>query len=343
MPIARNQSESEVPIVLIVHPRLIPPGPHYQILQQAGFEIRLAQEGLDAMQPEVLKELLRGAEAAIAGLEPFNREVIEASPDLRVVARCGVGYDTVDVDACRDHDVLVTITPGTNQHSVAEHALAMMLALSRGFPQRDLIVRGKRPWSKTPLPRFAGSTVGIVGLGRIGRALAERLPGLQVKTLAYEPYPDDEFVSRHGVRLTDLATLLRESDFISLHLPVTPESQGMINRDSIATMKRGAVLINTARGGLVVEGDLHAALTSGQLAGAGLDVLNDEPPADDHPLLALENVLFSPHAAGIDEQAHVDSITLCGQVVADLYQGKRPLECIVNREGIEQWQWRKDP
>jgi len=291
------------------------------------------------MDERVLTELLTGVEAIIAGMEPLNESVVRQTPQLRVVARCGVGYDSVDVSACSAHDVLVTTTPGTNHHSVAEHALSMMLALSRGFPQRDLVVRSRRPWVKSPWPRFAGSTVGIVGLGRIGRALAERLPGLQVRTIAYEPFPDAQFVEELGIELVSLERVFAESDYISLHLPVTEESRGMVNRRSLATMKWGAKLVNTARGGLIVESDLVEALQSGQLGAAALDVLEEEPPADDHPLLDMENVLFSPHAAGIDEQSHHDSIMLAAQVVVDLFEGRWPDGCVVNRAQRGEWRW----
>ncbi len=328
-----------MPAVLITHPRLIPTGPHHEILQSAGFTIRVPPTDADTACDEVLADLVGDAQAVIAGLEPYNRRVIQAAPRLRVIARCGVGYDTVDVAACDEQSIAVTITPGTNHHSVAEHALAMMLALSRGFPQRDLIVRNNRIWQKRPLPRFAGSTVGIVGLGRIGKALATRLPGLEVDTLVYEPFPDRDFVSRHGIELTDLDQLFRRSDFVSLHLPVTADTQGLINAQRLATMKPGSVLINTARGALVVEDDLHQALTAGPLSGAGLDVLNQEPPPADHPLLHLENVLFSPHAAGVDRESHHDSCAMAGQTLVDLHQGRWPADCVVNLKHVSDWKW----
>ena len=328
-----------MPEVFITHPRLRPPGPHYDILKKAGFDIRLPSDDSDTMQVDQLIEQLGNADAAIAGLEPYNREVIMAAPNLRVVARCGVGYETVDTEAADERSIAVTTTPGTNEHSVAEHALAMMLSISRGFPKRDLIVRGRRPWTKPTLPRFAGQTVGIIGLGRIGRALAMRLPSLQVKVLAYEPYPNEAFIKEYNIELTDLDDLLARSDMISLHTPVTDETRLMINKDSLAKMKPGAMLVNTARGHLIVEEDLHDALVSGHLAAAGLDVLQDEPPADDHPLLDLENVLLCPHAAGVDTQSHHDSVVLCGQVIADLYEGRWPEHCVMNLEGVSGWKW----
>ena len=142
-----------------------------------------------------------------------------------------------------------------------------------------------------------------------------------------------------GIELVSLERVFAESDYISLHLPVTEESRGMVNRRSLATMKWGAKLVNTARGGLIVESDLVEALQSGQLGAAALDVLEEEPPADDHPLLDMENVLFSPHAAGIDEQSHHDSIMLAAQVVVDLFEGRWPDGCVVNRAQRGEWRW----
>ena len=328
-----------MPEVLITHPRLRPEGPHYDILKRAGFDIRVPPDGSDTMQLDQLIDQIGTADAAIAGLEPYNRQVITDSPHLRVVARCGVGYDTVDTVAADERNIAVTTTPGTNEHSVAEHALAMMMAISRGFPVRDLIVRGRRPWVKPPLRRFAGQTVGIIGLGRIGRALAMRLPSLQVKTIAYEPYPDKEFVAKYDVELTGLDDLLSRGDMISLHVPVTDETREMINSESLNKMKRGSMLINTARGQLVNEQDLHAALTSGQLSAAALDVFEEEPPADDHPLLDLENVLLCPHAAGVDTQSHHDSVVLCAEVIVDLFEGRWPAHCVMNLPGVTDWKW----
>jgi len=328
-----------MPAVLITHPRLIPEGPHSEILRAAGFEIRLPPPEADTMQPEVLSQLLGDAEAAIAGMEPYNRQVIKGAEHLRVVARCGVGYESVDVAACDARNIAVTITPGTNEHSVAEHALAMIMALSRGFPGRDLVVRNRRPWQKAALPRLAGRTVGIVGLGRIGKALAIRLPSLQVTTIAFEPFPDHEFVKNNNIELTELDDLLRRSDIVSLHSPVTEDTRDLINHERLSLMKRGSLLVNTARGALIVEEDLQRALVDGQLAAAGLDVLRQEPPPADHPLLDLENVLFSPHTAGVDQQSHHDSVVMVARTLVDLHHGRWPTECVVNLSAATDWKW----
>ena len=330
-----------MPEVLITHRRLIPEGPHHQLLKDAGFSIRAVPDDVDAMQADVLIDLLGDAEAVIAGTEPFNRIVIETPNKLRVVARCGVGFDTVDVDACDEKNIVVTTTLGTNHHSVAEHALAMMLAVYRGFPGRDLLVRNRRAWNKNVLPRFAGSTVGIVGLGRIGQSLAMRLPSLQAKILAFEPYPNEEFVKQYDIELTSLEDLLSRSDAVSLHSPVFPETVGMINRETLALMKSTAILVNTSRGALVVEEDLVETLKNGTIAAAGLDVFENEPINDDHPFLDMENVLLSPHAAGADNVSHHDSCVMVGETISELYRGGWPAECIMNMKGVSGWGWNR--
>jgi phosphoglycerate dehydrogenase-like enzyme len=327
-----------MPNVLITHPRLRGPGPHLDILRSGGFEVRLPPADCDLMKAAVLAEQVGDAQSVLAGTEPFTRAVIARATRLRVIARCGVGYDAIDVEAAEEHGIAVTITPGTNEHSVAEHALAMLLALSRGFPLRDRQVR-RGEWRKVALPRLAGQTLGIVGLGRIGKALAGRVVGLDVRILVYEPYPDREFVKRHSIELTSLEDLLRRSDFVSLHLPLAAQTRGLINHKTLALMKPRAILVNTARGGLVVEQDLYEALRSGRLAAAGLDVFHDEPVPQDHPLLELDNVLVSPHVAGLDEQSDRDSQRMVARVLVDLAHGRWPADCIVNLRGVSNWKW----
>lgn len=335
----RDSPGSLMPNVLIVHPRLRADGPHMEILRSAGFEIRLPPPDADMMREDVLTANLGDAESVIAATEPFTREVIARTSRLRVIARCGVGYDAIDVAAADERGIAVTTTPGTNEHSVAEHALAMLLALSRGFPKRDQQVRRGEFWKKAALPRMAGRTLGIVGLGRIGKALATRVSGLGLKVLAYEPFPDREFVAKHAIELASFEDLLRRSDLVSLHLPLTDETHGLINRKTLALMKPGAILVNTARGGLVVEEDLHAALVGGRLAAAGLDVFIEEPPPLNHPLLKLDSVLVSPHIAGLDEQSSYDSQIMVARVLVDLAAGRWPVECVVNLRGVHDWKW----
>lgn len=328
-----------MPTVMITHPGIQLDGPIHPILEAGGFEVRRRPDGANLSCEEELVAALQNCEATIAGTEPYTASVLDRAKHLRVIARSGVGYDAIDLAAADAHDVVVTTTPGTNEHSVAEHALAMLLAISRGFPERDRQVRQGGPWRRASLPRFAGKDLGIIGLGRIGKALATRAKGLELNVLAFEPYPDAKFVAKWGIELVALEDLLARSDFVSVHSPLNDETRGLINRERLAMMKPGAMLVNTSRGGLVVEEDLCAALESGHLAAAGLDVFHVEPLPTDSPLLKLPNLLLSPHLAGLDEQSSHDSSVMVAETLVALYQGRWPAECIMNRTGREGWKW----
>jgi phosphoglycerate dehydrogenase-like enzyme len=263
--------------------------------------------------------------------------VLSAS-QVRVVARTGVGYDSIDVPAATEQGVAVTITPGTNEHSVAEQALALLLGVFRGLPGRiDEVRRGK--WLRKPLPRLAGRTIGLVGLGRIGKAMVGRCQGLGLTVIGYDPFADKEFAALNNVELCDFDDLLSRADIVSLHLPSTPETYNLIDARALGRMKPRGVLINTSRGTLVDEGALIEALRSGHLLGAGLDVFQVEPLPTDSPLLAFPNVLATPHAGGVDEESLEAMCTLAARCVVDLYQGRWPDECVVNRELKGRWKW----
>jgi phosphoglycerate dehydrogenase-like enzyme len=251
-------------------------------------------------------------------------------PQLRIIARNGVGYDQIDVAAATRRGIAVTITPHGNHQAVAEHAMALLLAVTRNVVQGAIDTR-RGGWSRRRafIP-LRGRTLGIVGLGRIGRSLAQRAAAFGVKIVACELQPDRDFVTRLGVELVDFETLLTQADFVSLHAPLTAETRHLINRRTLALMKRGSVLINTARGGLVHEGDLAEALRAGHLAGAGIDVLSVEPPPPDHPLLALDNVVVSPHVAAFDEQARQDMALAAAQNIVEVLAGRWPRESMIN-------------
>jgi len=222
-------------------------GPHFQILGDAGFEIEVVSRDRDLFVEENLIAAMQGVSAIVAGSEPYTRRVVESLPELRVIARSGVGFDAVDLAACDDCDVVVATTPGVNHHAVAEHTIALLMGTARGFPGlHDRVKQGR--WARQAHPRVMGSTLGIVGLGRIGRAVTTRAVGLGMQVLAFEPYPDREFVEEWKVELVDeLDDLLQRSDFVSLHLPNAAETFHVINAERLGRMKPGSVLINTSR------------------------------------------------------------------------------------------------
>ncbi len=313
-------------------------GPHLEIFSRAGFEVVLPAAGMNMFQEDQLISVVQDCEAVVAGSEPYTRRVISSLPKLRVIARRGVGFDAIDLQAADDHNIVVATTPGVLDESVAEHTVAMLLACARGFPGLDRQVREGR-WMRVPFARVAGKTLGIVGLGRIGQAVVPKAIGLGMKVIAYDPFPNTEFARKWNVEYTSLDELWGRCEFISLHLAMSPESFNLINKTTIAKMKRGAILINTGRGQLVNEDDLCEALKSGQILSAGLDVFHKEPLPLSSPLVKLDNVLLSGHVAGLDLESNHDIAVRFAETIVTLQQGGWPTECIRNLKGKTGWKW----
>jgi phosphoglycerate dehydrogenase-like enzyme len=312
-------------------------GPYADLLREAGFELVYPKRPLQLTEEELLHQL-PGVSGALAGSEPYTRRVITANPMLRVIARAGVGYDAVDVEAATEHGIAVATAPGTNQDSVAEHTFALILALAKNVVTQHPAVRAGR-WPRQANLPLRGRTLGIAGLGRIGKAVALRGEAFMMRLLAYEPFPDTQFARDHRVTLVPFEQLLRESDYLTLHVPLVPESRQMINRKTLALMKPSAFLINTARGGLVNEADLAEALRTKRIAGAAIDVFEQEPPGKDHPFLAFENVVLTPHAAGVDLQSRDDMALSAARAIVALSKGEWPAEQIVNPEVRAKFRW----
>ncbi len=264
----------------------------------ASFELVFA----DSYEPAHQRELVAGAEFAVPGFAAIDEALLEAAPRLRLVQKWGIGIDAIDQAAMRRRGVALAIASGCNAAPVAELAIALMLAVYRRIPYANRTLREGRwvtPEMRQTCWQVAGKTVGLVGFGHIGRMLARRLAGFDARIVYFDPKPADEAAARAlNATAVSLDELLRTSDIVSLHLPLMPATAGLIGREALAAMKPGAVLINTARGGLVDEAALAEALKSGHLGGAGLDAFEQEPPPADHPLLKLENVVATPHAGG---------------------------------------------
>jgi len=300
-------------------------------LTAAGLALRLAPKQGARSSAEV-RRLADGAAGAIVSTDPFDAEVLAALPSLRVIARVGVGVDSIDLEAATAHGVAVTITPGANESTVADHTVAMMLAVLRRLAEHDAGVRRgewNRTGSHTPWS-LGGATVGLVGYGRTGRLVAERLCGFGVRILVADPLatPDP------SVELVSLEELLAAADVVSLHCPLTPGTRGLIDADRLALMRPDAILVNTARGGVVDEEALADALERGSLRGAAIDVFGDEPPRSSR-LLALGNVLLSPHVAGLSERSVHEMARRATASVIDVLRGRRP-EHVANPEVLAQ-------
>jgi len=278
------------------------------------------------------------AQAIIAGaLVQYTDELLSAAPLLRIISRTGIGLDNVDVPAATRRGVLVCHAPDGPTESTAEHAVAMMLALAKRLKEGDAMMAAGKfgPRSLLLGTEVRDKTVGILGLGRIGRRVAEicRL-GLKMKVIAYDPAVTPEQAEELGVTLMDQESVMAGADFLSLHVPLLPATQQLINREHLARMKPGAYLINVARGGVVVEADLLEALESGHLAGAGLDVFDPEPPPEDAPLRRHPQVIVTPHIASstLEGRRRLDRMAV--EAVLDFFRGEKP-QSVVNPEVLK--------
>jgi D-3-phosphoglycerate dehydrogenase len=311
-------------------------GAHVEMLRRAGFEVRFPAKTALVKEEDTL-EALQGIVTVIAGSEPYTDRVLGGLSQLRIISRNGVGYDAIDVPAATRRGIAVTITPEANHQAVAEHAMALLLAVARSIVPNANDTRQGIWRRRTIFIPMRGKTLGIVGLGRIGRSVAVRAAGFGLRLLAFEKFPDRQFAEKHAIQLVDLDTLLAQSDFVTLHTPMTAETKELINRRTLALMKPGSILINTARGPMVNEADLVEALKSGHLAGAGLDVLATEPPPAGHPLLALDNVVVSPHVSALDSQAVEDMSVAAARNILDIFAGKWPDGSLVNPDVKATW------
>jgi D-3-phosphoglycerate dehydrogenase len=293
----------------------------------------LAHDAVDATISSEMYAALESASAWILGMAPVSRELLARYPQLQIVARRGVGFDTVDVAAVKDLGRVLTITPGCNEPSVADHALGLMLAVAKRLHEshRRMLAGDKSIVVGTELH---AKTVGLLGFGRIGRRVAQRLKGFEVRVLAHDPFLDERFAHELGVERLSLEELLRQSDFVSLHAPLNDGTRHLINVHSIELMKPGAILVNTARGELVDDAALLAALKAGRLGGAGLDVLGSEhDPALEGitcELLALPNVICTQHTGGSSREGLARANLLAAQcVIAALEGSVLPSGCVV--------------
>ena len=291
-------------------------------LHAAGCELALNPHGRTLTGDE-LEAMLAGCFAVVAGGERYTEEVFATAPELKVVARMGVGYDAVDVAAATRHGVAVAMGFGTNHEAVADMAFALMAALgNRLFAYHAEVMECR--WGGHFQRGLWRSTLGIVGLGRIGRGLARRCRGFEMRVLACDPVADPAAAAAEGVELVELERVLREADFVSVHAPHSPETDRLLNAERLALMTPTAFLINTARGGLVDERALCEALAEGRIAGAGLDVFEVEPLPAESPLRSLSNVILTPHCAGGSISAVALMTERCVDSVLAIREGRSP-------------------
>lgn len=294
-------------------------------LREAGLELRLGAGRRSTPTADVIASL-EGASAVIAGQEPYTAAVFDACPTLRLVVRFGVGFDAVDVAAATDRGVLVATIPGTTDPGVADHTFGLMIDLAHGISRADRAMR-RGEWEPQRGLDVCKATIGIVGLGRIGKAVARRARGFEMRLIAHEPYPDTAFVADYGVELSELDDLLRDGDFVTLHLPSMPETEGIIDASKLALMKPTAFLINAARGNLIDEDALYQALRGGRIAGAGIDAWSSEPMTDAR-WADLDNVVMTPHSAPNTHGVWSASGAMATDIVLMVLAGEQPAQLL---------------
>lgn len=270
--------------------------------------------------------IISSADALMVTTHLVPADMIASMGRCRVISRAGTGLDAIDLAAAAARGVWVAYVPDYSVDEVSSHAIALLLTYARGIPQLVAAARGG-DWSNrsaVPLRRLRGQTLGVFGFGRIGQMVVAKAAGLGMDVQAHDRFMTDEQVSAAGARPVDWETLLRTSDYISLHAPLTSETQKVINAEALAQLKPTAVLINTARGGLIDEEALDAALSAGQLRGAALDVLTVEPPSADHVLLKNPRALITPHTGWYSEDANLDVRVRAAEEVVRVIRGERP-------------------
>ena len=295
-------------------------------LSPAGIELLQSQKGWNTIvsNPKEYARHLADADALVVrSAVQVTADVLAKAPKLRVIGRAGVGIDNVDLNAATAAGVLVMNTPGGNAASVAEHALALMLAMARHIPQANASTRAGK-WEKKKFlgSELRGKTLGIVGLGSIGREVVKRARAFEMRILARDPYVTSQIAQDLGVELVSLDELYAGSDYITLHVSLTPETDRMLSREAFAKMKSGVRIVNCARGELVDEEALREAIESGKVAGASLDVFATEPPSAGYPLFTLDTVVATPHIGGSTEEAQeIVGVRIAEQIVEYLKHG----------------------
>ncbi|MDX9860481.1 MAG: hydroxyacid dehydrogenase [Rhodospirillales bacterium] len=298
------------------------------LLTEAGIEVRRASAfDMDTVATEIVD-----ADAAITRNAGLNAKAMQAAAKLKVLGNHGIGVDPVDVGYATEIGLPIIFTPYANVQSVAEHTILQMLSLAKRVREADAAVRAGRYDFRYSgeFHELSGKMLAVIGFGRTGRYTARIAKGgFGMRVAAYDPYVEDSVLAEEGVeRADDLAALLGQADVVSLHLQLTPETRGLMNRDRLALMKPGALLVNTSRGGLVDAEALVEAVTSERLAGAAMDVFEKEPPPADHPFCKVERILLSPHIAGATRECLQRTAMQTAAQVIEVLEGKRPAHLV---------------
>jgi D-3-phosphoglycerate dehydrogenase len=295
--------------------------PAREVLSSIGAEIQLSPEPT----PDAIMTLAKDADGVLVTYAKITADMIRQMTKCRIISRFGIGVDNVDIPVATEKGIVVTKVPDYCIDEVSDHAMALLLSAVRKIPMGTEQVHSgtwKMP-NFVPIPRLRGSVLGLAGFGRIPQLVAPKAQAFGMKVIAYDPYLPKDVFTKAGVEQVDFPTLLKRSDYISVHSPLTPETKGLFNADAFRQMKKGAYIVNTARGPVIDEQALAAAIDSGHLAGAALDVMTTEPPANS-PLIGKKNVIITPHTSFYSDESLVELQTKAAQEVANVLTGKPP-------------------
>jgi len=296
--------------------------PAEQVLADLNVELIRAE----TPDQDAILAVARNAEALFVTYAQITADVIAGLENCKVIGRFGVGTDNIDIEAATNAGIVVTYAPLYCLDEVSDHAMTLLLSLARKIPFSDSMVKSGR-WEMpavVPIRRFKGRTLGLVGIGNIAQAIVGKAQAFGIKTIAADPYAADEVFAKHNTEKVELDELYARSDYISVHAPLTPETQNMFSTEAFGKMKSDALLINTSRGPLVDIDALAKALDAGEIGGAALDVMPQEPPAADNPLFGRDDVILTPHTGFYSEDALLDLQTTVATDVAAVLRGERP-------------------
>lgn len=263
------------------------------------------------LEKSQMLDYIKGIDGIILGVDPMDADVLAAGTDLKVVSKYGVGTDNIDLEYCKSHNITVTITQNANSHAVADYAFALILAVARKVVEIDKACR-QGDWGKKVAVDVFGKKIGVVGLGAIGRGVVARAKGFSMEVYGFDVFKDETYIKDNNIRFAEVNEMMKECDFISLHLPLTPETKHMINASNLKTAKKNLIIVNTARGGIIKEADLVTALKNGTIMGVGVDVFETEP-ANNSELLTLDNAIVGSHCGA----STVGAVDIMSSMAAD--------------------------
>lgn len=293
------------------------------LLEAAGHQLLLHAGTAPWTEAEMIQNIV-GVDAAIVGLDEITAKVLEAGrSSLKIIARNGVGYNNVDTKAAARLNIPVTLTPGTNTLSVCELVFGLMLAVARHIPVQNSEVHSGG-WQRLMGCELHGKVLGVLGTGNIGSEVIKRAQAFGMKIIAFDVVQKSELIENYAVKYLEQDEVFKQADFLTLHVPSLPSTKDLVNAHTLGLMKDSAILINTARGDLIHEHDLYSALKSGKIAAYGADTLQQEPPAADHPLLSLPNVIITPHAGAYTRESVIRCSVTAAQEVIRVLAGQKP-------------------